>query len=174
MKLFPSKITTPMIPFTTQNTSSRRWSQSGVLKSDSFCGCKVSPGVDIKFSGAKVGERETEKFIWSSREFTNKLPQNFLTLPWQWLSSPMCFGFRYELSRIMSRSRKHYLIHLYIFTLKSFKANAAKRKRISVLSKVADLYHWIAQSPRLFRERITLILPACLSKINKKILVDGS
>ena len=57
-----------MMPFTTQNIVSRRWSQSGVfiLKSDSFWSCKVSPGVDRKFSGAKVdGEREIEKFIWA-------------------------------------------------------------------------------------------------------------
>jgi len=70
VKLFPSKITTPMIPFTTQNTSSRRWLQSGVLKSDSFCGCNVSPGVDRTFFGAKVdGEGKTEKFIMGLQEY---------------------------------------------------------------------------------------------------------
>jgi len=63
-------MTTAVIPFTTQNTSSRRRSQSGVLKSDLFCGCKASPSVDRKFSGAKAdGEGKTEKFIWSFQEY---------------------------------------------------------------------------------------------------------
>jgi len=90
VKLFPSKITTPMTPFTTQNTSSRRWSQSGVLKSDSFCGCKVSPGVDRKFSSAKVdGEGKTEKFIWSFQEYQHTVTE---------ISSLSVVMFRYALN----------------------------------------------------------------------------
>lgn len=83
-----------MTPFTTQNTASRRWSQSGVLKSDSFWSCKISPGVDRRFSGAKVdGERETEKFIWVGA-FKRTFKPFFANLI---ISNSVNFGSRYAL-----------------------------------------------------------------------------